>query len=189
MRLFTGEFKKMPLQRSCTCQGTHELEDGLTPCGEFAQHYLGTGVVSANACATMPEQHLNRRMPTAVRIWLCLPGSAPRHQNALLLCCQKAFCANFLICMCLLGAGRSLLDSACSPQQRSLQAPHKHASLPIVWLTLHLATPSRHLSAQVVRPSARQLAAADQMMDDGRAVDLLKMAMMSWLQALHPLPS
>ena len=29
MRLFTGEFNKLPLQSSCTCQGTHELEKVL----------------------------------------------------------------------------------------------------------------------------------------------------------------
>ena len=33
MRSFTGEFKKSPLQSSCTCQGTHELAKVLTPWG------------------------------------------------------------------------------------------------------------------------------------------------------------
>ena len=36
MRLFTGEFKKLPLQSGCTCQGPHELEDLLTPCGKLS---------------------------------------------------------------------------------------------------------------------------------------------------------
>ena len=79
MRLFTGEFNKLPLQSSCTCQGTHELEKVFTPWGKV----LTKAACCVGLCDTCQTRSSTGTYSIAVKSWLCLPGPAPRHQNVL----------------------------------------------------------------------------------------------------------
>ena len=122
MRLFTGKCKKMLLQSSCTCQGTCELEEPLTPCREF-----GCAAPTRGRCCVSPKPlpTCQNRTSTGACPHSCqdLAVSARRNLSAPYCAARRpanAVCSFFSRCACAHWA----LAVACLGWLAALSAPH-----------------------------------------------------------------